>query len=1200
MRLSALHAEGLWHLDLSPDNIYIVPSAGHTRLVPYIIDYGSAYDRKNPDEEKSHRYTCNPFSPPEIMALAQLQDLACGYAPDESSDTYALVSILFYGLTGQVFSADHRLVATNWKDRFQKEYSAGLPSHQGAVSFASKLIAFLEQGLAASQSGRFTGAKELLQGLRNLKTQYREYGNLLPLVDQDELMSYMVLEKHPLYHYKGSDGNIHVLCLGSGAFVKRMILSLLSCGQMVGSHLFIHVVSDKPENLLKEYLLTVAPELEHYSNLTGNAKVEYVTFSYDQVPDLTQPQACKEVLTKYPNARYVLISLGNNSTNLLAARVYARGFAENPGTKPQKAILNYYCSEDAANMICSVADGGALPEWIEIAAFGNNLSSYSKTIRTLGLRVLKLAHLYEKLGDANTSLSETARKLSANQYNQRSSCASTLHLKYKLASIGINPANTTNKKAIISAYLKYLCSGQVGTLLELEHRRWMMYMIADGYRLPTTEDLQRYGFEMVEDRFNRAWKCVPKKLHPCLVPCGSNGITLNNEDFHTYTDFAQIDASSFDPLDQTSLRLHLMAKKKCQRIARSKVVEGYFCAIASRLSDIKPEKNTDDDSSLLYSKLETMLKEVREDICVAVQTLRYTEEDDHLAELQRIFDNFGINIRDEISNLRKCLSVFVEYAVCRDYKVADDAIIRNLLWILYADNDITMIKLHGRTIVDNITGPLILDPHRLVFFGEDPHPEWNRFLQKHGSRGQISYIQQSGTTVPQICDALNSIVLQQRTCCVIDVTGASEEAVIAAMRVADANSQVCLIRSTTEGTVENIHRFVAAPVYTLHTAIEPDEIFSLYGAQEIQTSVSYMGQLENAVPTMWAFYQEFRQDWTRVTAFFANRGTGSSELWIRNIVISPETQWKTYSKKIDTAKWNALELQSVFQKLEDAGILQKVTTEEYIPGRMRLEFLYPSMDDAGNGDYFHKALDNFFNQKILSIFVPMQCDIRHNPQSGYTIDVKSGCRVEIYDKNDVDFSDKRVQSGNRPRYTYASIVPALKRLEELRLIADLDISGSAQGLPVSIKFIYTNPAVRDCLVVAGNVLELYIWREARQTGFFDNVQSNFCFSWKEGVRNELDVIMTKGLKALVVSAKTARLNKEHLYEIKYLTEKFSLNSKPVIIYSSDLAYEDGHLTGDLSAVKRRAKAMGIWLIDLNETDGSLGAKLVQIANEKAP
>jgi hypothetical protein len=56
----------------------------------------------------------------------------------------------------------------------------------------------------------------------------------------------------------------------------------------------------------------------------------------------------------------------------------------------------------------------------------------------------------------------------------------------------------------------------------------------------------------------------------------------------------------------------------------------------------------------------------------------------------------------------------------------------------------------------------------------------------------------------------------------------------------------------------------------------------------------------------------------------------------------------------------------------------------------------------------------------------------------------------------------------------------------------------------------------------------------------------------------------------------------------------------VIIYSSDLAYEDGHLTGDLSAVKRRAKAMGIWLIDLNETDGSLGAKLVQIANEKAP
>ena len=1198
-RLSALHAEGLWHLDLSPDNIYIVSSAGRTKLVPYIIDYGSAYDWKNPGEKERHRYTSNPFSAPEILALAQLQDGSCGYTPDASSDTYALASILFYGLTGQVFTADHRMMSENWKEQLRREYSAGLPSYQEEDSFAGSLIEFLEQGLTAAQNGRFSGTKAFLEGLRLLKEKYKNYGNLLPLVDRDELMSYMVLEKYPLFQYTGSDGNIHIMCLGSGVFVKRMILSLLSCGQMADGRLFIHVVSNEPEHQLQEYLCNAAPELERYSNLGTERVAEYVSFSYDRVSDVTQTEVCREVLARYPDARYFLISLGSNSANVQAARVYAQCLAGNPKRKEQ-VILNYYCSEDAANTVCSAVQGSGFPEWIEIAAFGNNLSSYSTTIRDLGVRTLKVAHLYEKLDDPNVALSDTAKKLSKNQYNQRSSCAAALHLKYKLASVGIDPAESADTGAIIAAYRKFLCSGKIGKLLELEHRRWMMYMIADGYRLPDTDAVLRYGFETVNEKFNKAWKCVAKKLHPCLVPCSDAGIVLKNEDFQTYTEASQIDASAFDPLDKVSLQLHLMAKKKCERIAGSEIVEGLFRAIDSRLEESAAEKTDVEDSAQLYGTLESLLEDVREDVCVAVQALRYTEEDDRLAELQRAFEACGINISDEIGNLRKNLSVFLEYSACKDYKAPDDTIIRNLLWILYAHNDITLIKLSGRTIADNITGPLILDPHKSVFFGEEPHPEWDSFLRKHGNRGQITYCRQEGTSVSVIQAALNTLVLQQRANCVIDVTGADEEAVVAAMRVADGNSQVSLIRTTAKGTVENIHNFVTAPAYVLHTAIEPDEIFSLYGAQQIPNSVDYMAQLENAVPDMWNLYREFQDDWNRITAFFASRGTGTSELWIRNIEIKPETQWKSYSKKIDTAKWTALELQAVFQKLADADILREFTAEEYIAGRMQIDFLYPCLDETGLSDFFRKALDSFFNQKITSVFVPMQCDIRYSEQSGYTIDIKSNTRVEIYDRGGVDFSDKRVQSANRPRYTYVSVIPALKRLEELRLIADLEVPDSITDPPVSIKFVYTNPAVRDCLLVAGNILELYIWREARQTGFFDNVQSNFTFSWKEGVRNELDVIMTKGLTALVVSAKTAKLNKEHLYEIKYLTEKFSLNSKPVIIYSSDMAYEDGCLTADLSPVKQRAKAMGIWLIDLNELDGDLGDELVRIAKEDFP
>lgn len=1200
IRLSALHGKGLWHLDLSPDNIYVVPGAGRTRLLPYIIDYGSAYDGSDPVDALCHQYTCNPFSAPEVQALAQLQDPACGYAPDSSSDTYALASILFYAVTGQVFTAEHRMVNTRWQEQIRREYASGLPSHQDSDTFAGGLITFLQQGLAAGQPERYTDAKSLHRALQQLKIRYREYGNLLPLLSKDELVSYMVLEKYPLYQYKGRDGHIHVLCLGSGVFVKRMILSLISCGQMADSRLYIHIVSDEQEESLKTYLRAVAPALECYSNLVKSVPDEYVTFSYACISDVLEPDACRDILGRYPDAQYLLVSLGSNAANIRAAELYGRTLAEEADSPRGRTILNYYCSEDAANNIYTRLDKSALPAWLTVDAFGDSLSSCSKAIRALGLRTLKLAHLYNKLAEPNISLPETARRLCADAYSQRSSCASALHLKYKLASVGINPAPSTNKRAIISAYLKALNGSGMGKLLELEHRRWMMYMIAEGYRLPTSDELEQFGFEMVEGKFNAAWKSGTKKFHHCLVPCGTGGISLKAEDWETYTTEKAIAAAPFDPLDKVSLKVHCLAGRKCRNILEDGTIQAYFRRIANRLA--RAQENADsagEPSGLPFDDARRLLRQTEETVCVAAQNLRYTGDEGLLGRLHKSFSALGINISGEIDGLRQSLSVFAEYAAFKDYKAPDYTIIRNLLWLLYAEGDITCIKLGGRTIADNLTGPLILEPHRLVFFGQETCQEWIDFLHTHGNRGEIVFYPHRGRTVAEDCAALEQLVARYRGKCVIDITGADETSVIAAQRVADANSRVGLIRSTVDGGIENIQGFVTAPVYTLNTTIDANEIFTVYGARQLPSSGGYMEQLEALVPRLWEFYREFREDWTMVTAFFFSRGAGSSELWVRNIRIGQDTRWEHYSRKLDLARWKMLELGAAFQKLADQGIIRDYAVEEYIPGKLLISFRYPDGDDNPAVDYFRRSLDTFFGSNILNVFAPMQCDIHGNPDSGYSVDIHSGCQVAVYDKTGVDFSDKRVHPhGGRQRYPYSAVIGALRRLEEMGLIADLNVSPDPGTAPVFIRFVYTNLAVKDCLCIAGNVLELYIWQEARKTRFFDDVQSNFTFTWQEGVRNELDVILTKGLTSLIVSAKTARFNKEHLYEIKYLTERFSLNSKSVIVYSSDRAYEDGQLTGDLGPVKNRAKAMGIYLIDLNELaeeNCTLGEKLVQIA-----
>ena len=1203
LRLSALHAEGIWHLDLSPDNIYVVPSAGRTRLTPYIIDYGSAYDQNDPAHIADHRYTCNPFSAPEILALAQIHDPGCGYAPDASSDTYALASILFYAVTGEVFTSEHRMSCGRWQEQLRREYAAGLPSHQGADSFAGALIGFLEQGLASAQRDRLRTSRELLDALGTLRERYRQYGNLLPLVARDELMSYMVLEKYPLYQYRSADGHIHVLCLGCGVFVRRMILSLISCGQMSDSRLFIHVVSAEPEEQLRSYLRTTAPSLALYADPGASGGEAYVTFSYHRVSDVLQEDVCREVLSRHADCRYLLVSLGSNRSNIDAARLYAAELSRWPGNIG-RTFLGYYCSEDAANNIYSLMDPQSIPKWLEVDAFGSSLSAYSDTIRTLGLRTLKMVHLYNKLSNPRISLAESARSLSGDVYGQRSSCAAALHLKYKLASIGINPAPNTTRRSIISAYHKATAGDWFGKLLELEHRRWMMYMIADGYRSPSTAQLERYGYEMVDGAFNGTWKCNARALHPCLVPCGSTGVTLTREDFDRYHTAKAIDEAPFDPLDKVSLTLHMLSAKKCRRILADGTIDDCFRKIANRLSYAQTDAQEDPDRSSDAIPFQTMydaLNKVRSSICLEAERMDYTGDHGQLSELLKLFGTWDINITGEITTLRQTLSVFTEHAARKDYKKADETIIRHLLWLMYAENDITCIKLRGRSIADNITGPLILEPHRLVFFGVAQRPEWNEFLRSHGNRGEIAYLPHCGDTLEQIHACLKQTAARHRSGCVIDITGADEQMVIAAQRVAHTNSKVSLIRCTPDGHVENVQRFPTAAAYTLNTTITADEIFSLHGARKRPASSRYMEQLEEQVPVLWDFFREFRSDWNGITAFFANRGTGTSELFLRNIRIDGSTVFKPYSRKLDKSKWDALALGKVFAKLQKHGIIRDLSTEEYLPGRLILSFLYPSVEEKPGSDFFRKSLDLFFSQKIVPIFVPLRCEIKE--KSGlYTVDISSGCRVDIYDKRDIDFADHRYQY-QTDRIPYSRIVPALKRLEELRLIADLELSDQTDAAPVSIRFIYANPGLKTCLATAGNILELFIWKEAKQTGAFDHVLPNLSFVWREGIDNELDVIMTRGLASLIVSAKTSRFNREHLYEIKYLTEHFSLNSKPVIVYSSDCTRMSDNAVDEMHAVKHRARAMGIYLIDLNEllSQGqTLGDRLAAIVSGSAP
>lgn len=1182
--LARLHGDNkMFHLDISPDNIYLTSSGAGTGLTPHIIDYGSAYDTENPDEKTGHCFTCNPYSAPEIMALAELNDQDAGYCPDASSDTYAIVSILFYALTGRVYSTE-MLFNQSWKARIREEYPPEEYETAPEDTFASCLISFFEQGLSADQTARFTTANALFAALSALQKAYHSSGNLFSQIEPDELMSYTILDKYPLYTYQGEEGDLDVLCLGSGVFVRRMILSMLSCGQMIGSHLNIHVVSAEP---FEKALLAQAPELERYSNLgAGMSNEEYVSFTYEYVQDLLQPEACAQVAKTYPNCRYIIISLGSNNKNIDLARMYAKNISDLHTGK--KVVIHYYASEDAARNVRTEVSGEGISGNVELIPFGGEMSTYAATVRSLARRALRVNYLYDKLENPRIALEDSARKFVKNAYGQRSSCASALHLKYKLASI-INPSSSTNHRAIIPAYLKALEGPERGALLELEHRRWLMYMIADGYRCPTMDQIDGYGFRGTVAGFNASFKDTANKWHHCLVSCLPDGLRLpeSHTEWDQYKSYDDIDATGFDELDKMSLKVHLLAKKRIALPATGKKLKDdfqngvgvYLERQAADLSELAAADPAKQDESPLLDRLCEQYDEMEKALSALAEFGLYTDEADRLEALEYAFKEIGIDASDGFRNVRRDLEIYIEFARYRDYKAPDATIVDNLLWLLYADNEMTLIKLNGRTMSDNITGPLILEPKNLIYFGKEPDPYILEFLRAHGNRGSIVFKPCQATGAETVYQELARLRSRVSGSCVIDITGGDELFVAAAVRLAQGDKTVAVIRSD-EGTqrIENIMGFHRAGAYQLHTNISADEVYALYGAQQIPVDNGYMLKLNQYAMQLWGFYQKHQSDWEMISAFFAARGRGSSEFWIKDLQITDQTEWRPYSRTVKKFEWEMAGLSAVFKKMEEAGFLKDLSIDTSSSRFVTASFQYPC--NTTGFDPVFSQFNTFFGKK-LAIEFPLMLSIKNSTEKGLSVDINSGYQVDIMDKKSCYYEDWR--TGTRKQFPYASVVPALVDLQNAGLITDLEYNVVPEQLPAMIKYIYNDLAVKDCLITAGNVLELYTWSAARQTGYFDDCRANLSFQWKEGVKNELDLILTKGLTTLVVSCKTAKFKKEHLYEIKYLTERFSLNSKAVILYSSTQAVdEDGHLTYDTTAIEDRAKAMGVYLVKVNK------------------
>lgn len=178
-----------------------------------------------------------------------------------------------------------------------------------------------------------------------------------------------------------------------------------------------------------------------------------------------------------------------------------------------------------------------------------------------------------------------------------------------------------------------------------------------------------------------------------------------------------------------------------------------------------------------------------------------------------------------------------------------------------------------------------------------------------------------------------------------------------------------------------------------------------------------------------------------------------------------------------------------------------------------------------------------------------------------------------YDQETTIIPTKSVQkyASNNKNISYKQICKILNELSKNKLLKSLSFTDQ------KIKFAYKNDFIKNCLHIAGNVLELKVFSMIMQSNQFDDCLVGVPLNWSgfikkdadEDVRNEVDVICIKNNIPYFISCKNGKVGLDALYELDTVAKKFGgIYAKRILIASK----------GIRKAMEKRAKEMNIVVI----------------------
>lgn len=963
------------------------------------------------------------------------------------------------------------------------------------------------------------------------------------------LRIYSLLFSKPLYATaKKKNGLLRndVLILGSDEAALESFCALYWCGQYA-AHNQLNITVAAPE--AEEFRQMLSQELPGLSRFPEMAGLRFV-----ETGDVRFPGALEDLNFAKVSYDYIIVALGDTGLNHYAAELVRQKLLAAGNRDALLALIDE--GEDCVYALCDLQTGAL------------NRYNCEESRKKLDRLAFNIDFTYCLEQDPRASKREIRSSFDSDPGYGDPAYTAAVHIPYKLALCnGFTKDSEKDIETLIDAI--HTENALYNTLIAVEHRRWIAYLVICGYQPPTRQELEEYAFLEGCD-----YRDEDRLLHPCMCACDLTGRHLDEK--YPLWGTEEEKWAGLPELDRMSLLLHSIAAKRSVAVCEN--AEDYFTFLGKRR----------DHACLKYY----------EDLRLSVLKLCAGEENsvrlyqEALAEARaaagRQRDRY---VLQALNDLEKDFRVVVFRNKKVDFFELDTIRVDRIPFCLwYGEKNKTVITFTKGVLTEDIVVPTLLSAEEAVFIGKDVEqtPYRSAAQEYFRDRGDNTRVITRNFTHNGVEDvtAFLTKLLEEYDSPIFNCVDCDDPHILMAVGFVAALKKIPAVRYDDKKGVVPVLNPAPLGLKLIDESLSIDEFTSLMGGKykNVYELVGSISDYDAFTEIFWTFSKERTRQtisktgslkevsyspWAELATFFQAADTDTNYSFVGSGRIPP-TRFRGY---FHPEIYRHCGVGRLLQSMETYNVIRdlsqrKVDTLDYV------EFTYV---DA----LLETVLQPFEARRTDDPAQYRECltkKLRFNPATGVNV---SGVQVE-----DV-FIGAPAKDPEEDQWRGRGFINALAKRGMIT-----HVTWSADGTKVSFR--YKDENIQQIFRTHGRIFELIIYQELKSSGLFDDVQTSVEISWETNIKsfevllqerlaqcnflgfsglrrevmklrgqqskgaaltstdNELDVVAMQGMRPIFISCKTGRNGNgtEWLNEIATLSHHF--HAQPVLAVLRDL------------------------------------------------